>query len=183
MVRETLRRCDRETLLSAVESIQGAFAIFDVGDRLVLCNSTYRHMFGRKLPGDIVGQAFEELLDGAVAANLFDLGSTTAAEFRSRFIENHRVPSSAIDVRGSDGRSFRIIERRTAEGGTVMTIWDVTEDVEHEEELRSARAAARPPGWSCSGASAACNRTSMRPDCSCTSTLSPSGGEAIATLA
>jgi PAS domain S-box-containing protein len=129
-------------LLSAVESIQGAFAIFDVGDHLVLCNSTYRHMFGRKLPGDIVGQSFEDLLDGALAAQLFDLGSTTAAEFRSRFIQNHRVPSSAIDVRGSDGRSFRIVERRTAEGGTVMTIWDVTDDVEHEDELRGARAAA-----------------------------------------
>ena len=129
-------------LLSAVESIQGSFAIFDVEERLVLCNSTYRHMFGRHLPGDIVGHTFEGLLDGALAASLFDLGSTTAAEFRSRFIASHRTPSSAIDVRGSDGRSFRIVERRTAEGGTVMTIWDVTDDVEHEEELRSARAAA-----------------------------------------
>jgi PAS domain S-box-containing protein len=129
-------------LLSAVESIQGSFAIFDVEDRLVLCNSTYRHMFGRTLPGDIVGQAFAGLLDGAIVGNIFDLGSKTAAEFRLRFMENHRAPSSAIDVRGSDGRSFRIVERRTAEGGTVMTIWDVTEDVEHEEELRGARAAA-----------------------------------------
>jgi PAS domain S-box-containing protein len=129
-------------LLSAVESIQGAFAIFDVQDRLVLCNSTYRQIFGRKLPGDIVGQTFEDLLDGAVAANIFDLSSTTPAEFRSRFIANHRRPSSAIDVRASDGMSFRIMERRTAEAGTVMTIWDVTEDVEHEEELRGARAAA-----------------------------------------
>jgi PAS domain S-box-containing protein len=129
-------------LLSAVESIQGAFVIFDVGDRLVLCNSTYRQIFGRKLPGDIVGHTFEDLLDGAIASNIFDLGSTTAAAFRSRFIANHRALSSAIDVRGSDGRNFRIVERRTAEGGTVMTIWDVTEDVEHEEELRGARVAA-----------------------------------------
>jgi PAS domain S-box-containing protein len=129
-------------LLSAVESIQGSFAIFDVQDRLVLCNSTYRHMFGRKLPGDIVGHTFTDLLDDAVAANLFDLGSTTSEEFRSRFIANHRVPSSAIDVRSSDGRSFRIVERPTAEGGTVMTIWDVTDDVEHEEQLHGARAAA-----------------------------------------
>jgi PAS domain S-box-containing protein len=129
-------------LLSAVESIQGAFAIFDVEDRLVLCNSTYRNIFGRNLPGDIVGQDFADLLDGAVEANIFDLSSTTPAEFRSRFIANHRNPSSAIDVRASDGTSLRIVERRTAEAGTVMTIWDVTEDVEHEEELRGARAAA-----------------------------------------
>src|SRR5690606_12997966 len=44
----------QEHLLSSVESIQGAFAIFDVNDRLVLCNSMYRQMFGHRLAGDIV---------------------------------------------------------------------------------------------------------------------------------
>jgi PAS domain-containing protein len=36
-------------LLSAVESIQGAFAIFDGADRLVLCNSSYRQLVARRL--------------------------------------------------------------------------------------------------------------------------------------
>lgn len=129
-------------LLSAVESIQGAFAIFDAQDRLVLCNSSYRQMFARALPGEIVGRAFEELLDDALAGDLFYLGDTTAVESHGRFVENHRHGSAAMDVRTTDGKQLRIVERRTGEGGTVMTIWDVTEDLEHEEELRSAREAA-----------------------------------------
>ncbi|MET0385895.1 MAG: ATP-binding protein, partial [Polyangiales bacterium] len=41
-----------------------------------------------------------------------------------------------------DGRSLRVIDRRTAEGGTVKTIWDLTEDTRRAEELHEARAAA-----------------------------------------
>ena len=135
-------RRTQEHLLSAVESIQGAFAIFDIRDHLVLCNSSYRQLFARMLPGEIVGRSFEELLDDAVAANLFEFDGATTAEVRSRFMENHRDGAAAMDVRASDGKNLRIVERRTGEGGTVMTIWDVTEDIEHEEELRKARATA-----------------------------------------
>jgi signal transduction histidine kinase/ActR/RegA family two-component response regulator len=41
-----------------------------------------------------------------------------------------------------DGRSLRVIDRRTAEGGIVKTIWDLTDDVRLAEELREARTAA-----------------------------------------
>ncbi len=142
------KRSERETkriqahLLSAVESIQGAFAIFDVEDRLVLCNSAYRHMFGRNIQGEVVGRSFAELLDDALATGLFELGDTTTAALREQFLGYHRAPSSAIETRTKDGRNLKLVERRTAEAGTVMTIWDVTEDVEHEKELRGARALA-----------------------------------------
>jgi signal transduction histidine kinase/ActR/RegA family two-component response regulator len=41
-----------------------------------------------------------------------------------------------------EGRKLRIIDRRTAEGGIVKTVWDLTEDEMRAEELREARAAA-----------------------------------------
>ena len=41
-----------------------------------------------------------------------------------------------------DGRRLRVIDRRTAEGGIVKTIWDLTEDTQRAEELRDARATA-----------------------------------------
>lgn len=129
-------------LLSAVESIQGTFAIFDSHDRLVLCNSECRRLLGRCIEGEIVGRTFEELLDANLAAKTFDLDGAAAAEFRAKWLAYHRDPAGAIDVHATDGHNLRITERRTAESGVVTTIWDVTEDVEHEEELRRARAAA-----------------------------------------
>jgi PAS domain S-box-containing protein len=140
--REREIRRIQDHLLSAVESIQGAFAIFDLADRLVLCNSAYRDMFGRIMAGEIVGRGFEELLDAALRVPTFDLDRESAAEFRSRCVAYHRAPSGAVDMRTSGGRSLRMVERRTTEGGTVATIWDVTEDVEREEELRRAQSIA-----------------------------------------
>jgi PAS domain S-box-containing protein len=129
-------------LLSAVESIQGAFAIFDAADCMVLCNSTYRKLLGAVIDGEIGGRSFVELLDANLSAGTFDVGNDPGSRFRSTYLEYHRNPSGAIDVRSRDGSSLRIVERRTAEGGTVTTIWDVTDDVEHEEQLRRARAVA-----------------------------------------
>ncbi len=42
---EATARLASDRLLSAVESIQGMLALFDAGDRLVLCNSACRELF------------------------------------------------------------------------------------------------------------------------------------------
>jgi PAS domain S-box-containing protein len=133
-----LRRI-QEHLLSAVESIQGAFAIFDVDDRLVLCNSSYQRLLGGSVPGEIGGRRFEELLDIMIEAGILDADRPPTTDLRSKHLAYHRAPYGAIDARTLDGRSLRLTERRTAEGGTVQTIWDVTEDVEHEDALRRAQ--------------------------------------------
>jgi signal transduction histidine kinase len=50
--------------------------------------------------------------------------------------------TNTTDVRMRDGRSLRITDRRTPEGGVVKTIWDLTDDVHLAEDLREARVAA-----------------------------------------
>jgi signal transduction histidine kinase/ActR/RegA family two-component response regulator len=99
-------------------------------------------LIGHCVQGDIAGRGFEELLDANLTADTFELRPDAKAGFRARCIGYHRAPSGSIDVRTRHGQNIRIVERRTAEGGTVSTIWDVTEDVEHEEELRRAQAMA-----------------------------------------
>jgi len=132
----------QEQLLSAVETIRGSFAIFDADDRLVLCNSSYRSFYGRHVDGEIVGKRFEELLDASLAAASLDPRGPSVEELRARSLAYHRSPYGAMEMRSADGGSLRIVERRTAEGGTLITIWDVTEEVKHEEELRRAQAIA-----------------------------------------
>src|SRR5688572_8567481 len=67
-------------LLCDVESIQGAFAILDKNDRLVLCNSSYRHVIGRALPGELVGRSFQELITASVASGAFSLAEQGASD-------------------------------------------------------------------------------------------------------
>ncbi len=136
-----LRRTQAQ-LLSAVESIQGAFALFDTHDRLVLCNSTYREIVGGRLSGDLVGRAFVDVIEASVASGTFATDQLGAEELVHRWTAYHASPSGALDVKAQGGQHLRIIERRTADGGIVATIWDVTDEVTNEEELRQARAVA-----------------------------------------
>ena len=50
-----------DRLASAVEAMQDAFALFDAGDHLVLCNSVYRRLIGDKLPGNLLGRSYEDV--------------------------------------------------------------------------------------------------------------------------
>jgi PAS domain S-box-containing protein len=132
----------QEQLLGAVESIQGAFAIFDAEDRLVLCNSTYRASYGASVDGEIVGRTFEELLDARLGALGVVPGTAAHAQRSARILAYHRDPQGAMELRDEEGRHLRVMERRTGEGGTLVTMWDVTDDVRHEAVLQRAQAEA-----------------------------------------
>jgi PAS domain S-box-containing protein len=132
----------REHLLNAVESIQAAFAIFDARDHLVLCNSSYRHLIGAQLSGEITGRAFRELLAASISASVFKLDGTTPQELERKLVDYHSRPSGALDLSTPENKSLRIVERPTQGGGVVTTIWDVTEEVQHEAELEQAQALA-----------------------------------------
>ncbi len=134
------RMADR--LASAVDSSQDAFAVFDDDDRLVLCNSAYRRFLGASLDGPVVGKSYEELLDAWIE-DIDVAEETSRSRFREeRLARRHDDQTTTFDVRMRDGRSLRVIDRRTAEGGIVKTIWDLTDDVELAQELREAQAAA-----------------------------------------
>ncbi|HEU4404572.1 MAG TPA: PAS domain S-box protein [Polyangiaceae bacterium] len=139
------RRIEREArranayLRSAVESVPDAFSLYDERDRLILCNSSAQLLFGRRLEGSVEGRSFDELLDAALAAGAFDPGPEGPAALRARWLAYHRAPQGVLDLRTPEGRSLRLTERRTAEGGSVALIADVTDDVAREAELRAAR--------------------------------------------
>ncbi len=138
---EAVAKLNADRLASAVDSIQDAFALFDATDRLVLCNSVYRRLIGESVNGPLVGRTYEELLDGW----LLDVEFSDDAErhrFREERLARRTDATSTFDVRMRDGRSLRVVDRRTAEGGIVKTIWDLTDDERQAKELRAARTAA-----------------------------------------
>ncbi len=129
-----------DRLVSAVETIEDAFALFDANDRLVLCNSVYRGLLG-EATGPLTGKSYEELLDVWIR----DLSFASDEErdrFRAERLAGRRDPKGAFDVHTRDGRSLRVMDRRTVEGGIVKTIWDLTHEIATAGELREARATA-----------------------------------------
>jgi PAS domain S-box-containing protein len=128
-------------LVSAVDAIQDAFALYDEDDRVVLVNSACRQLLGGALSGAIVGRRFAELLPDAVTAGVFDVSGESRDALLARWLAYHASPTGTLDVRTGLGRYLRVIERKTPEHGTVSLMMDVTDDVRREAELRSASAA------------------------------------------
>lgn len=138
---EAAQKLLTERLASAVESFQEAFALFDAQGRLVLCNSVYRRHIGDALPGPLTGRTYEELLDAWLPDVAFASDAERLRNREQRLAHRHEA-ASTFDLRMRDGRSLRVIDRRTPEGGLVKTIWDLTDDVRLAEELKQALAAA-----------------------------------------
>jgi PAS domain S-box-containing protein len=138
---EAATKIAADRLASAIESIQDAFALFDASERLAQCNSAYRLLVGQVATGVLVGRPFQDILEAMIGIVAFD-SEEERSRFRAERIAELRDPRGTYDLRTHDGRSFRVANRRTAEGGIVQTIWDLTDDVAREEELRQARHAA-----------------------------------------
>jgi PAS domain S-box-containing protein len=139
---EAAERLASDRLLSAVEAIQDPFALYDAEDRLALSNGAFRSLFSADPNAVLVGTTFAALLDENLARGLFELGEENASTFRSRYLAYHSNPVGTLELRTRDGRHLRDTARRTLEGGIVSPIWDLTENVQHEHELTSARALA-----------------------------------------
>ena len=129
-------------LVSAVDAVQEAFALFDEQDHLVMVNSAGRQLLGGSVGRAIIGMTFDELLEHALDDGAFDFSNETRQALRERWRAYHRTPSGALEVRTGSGRYLRVSEHKTAEHGTVTTVADVTDDVLHADELRRAREAA-----------------------------------------
>lgn len=127
-------------LASAIESVQDAFAVFDDDDRLFLCNGEYRALVG--IAGSPVGKSYAEVIESWMGGIAFP-DEAARARFREEQLARRRAEhTTTFDVRMLDGRRLRVTGRRTAAGGFVKTIFDLTDEEQRAEELRAARGAA-----------------------------------------
>ncbi len=138
---EAATRLSAERLASAVESVQDAFALFDAEDRLALCNSAYRLLVADAVRGTLVGRPWIDIFE-VWSQRFSDEAEAERNHTWAAWQVERRAGSASLDVHTRDGRSYRIASARTPEGGSVMTVWDLTDDFRREEELREARRAA-----------------------------------------
>ncbi len=139
---ETALRQAQGRMIDAVESIGEGFAFFDANDKMILCNSRYRLLFDVTSHMVREGRIFIDFANAALAAGAIDTREESAEQWLVRRMEYRLHPIGSFEMKTSDGRSLRISEHRTAEGGTVSLIHDVTADHEREIDLRAAREAA-----------------------------------------
>ena len=113
-------------LADAIESVDEAFALYDGQDCLVTCSTKYRDLFPSIADDLVPGARFEDLLRKEILQqHMFEMESDADA-YLERRLALHRSPREPFEQQMRNGRWILINERRTAEGGTVSLLTDVT---------------------------------------------------------
>ena len=124
----------RRQLDDALESMADAFALYDVRDRLVLCNARYPAFLSRIADLVVPGVRYEDLVREGVRRGLYRGVQPAQAEaWIAEQVAAHRA--GATEVQLADGRWLHAIARPTADGGTVDVRRDITERKLLEEAI------------------------------------------------
>ncbi len=126
-----------EKLSDAVESISEGFVLYDSNDRLVLCNSMFKKIYGYADNDVTPGVRFEYLVRQAVETRIVVGENDNTSDYYRRLIAFHRSKHpDAFEIKLAGGRWIAIRERKTESGGIVGVHSDITQLKRAEELLR-----------------------------------------------
>jgi len=125
----------REQLVDAIENLDAGFVMFGPNERLVICNQTFRTMFG--ICADVIhpGVPFDDILHEFVRRG-GRMNDTADMEqwLRDRLAAFRQADSRAFDQK-LNGRWIRVSDHRMRDGGVVSLRTDVTNLKEIQETL------------------------------------------------
>ena len=128
-------------LVDAIESINEAFAYFDSGDCLMMCNETYRNLRPAIADRIVPGLRFETFLELVAECDQIPTNYGGREEWVKERLKMHRNPHfKPVQQVWPDGRVYLVSERLTKEGGTVITLTDISDLKRRETALEEARA-------------------------------------------
>ncbi|GJE17717.1 PAS domain-containing sensor histidine kinase [Methylobacterium marchantiae] len=113
-------------LRDAVEAISEAFVLWDTSNRLVLCNSKFRHLHALSPDDATPGKRYHEIMGRGVLPPV-------RRELRE--IEASSATARTFEAELTDGRWLQISERRTKDGGYVSVGTDITNLKRQQEQL------------------------------------------------
>jgi adenylate cyclase len=122
-------------LSEAIEAISEGFALYDADDRLVVCNSRFKEMYvgtGLKIQPGI---QYETIVRRAAETGIVPLPPDKHDAWLAERLDRHRNPRGAFEQQRSHGIWLKISERRTADGGNVGVLTDITELKDRELQL------------------------------------------------
>jgi PAS domain S-box-containing protein len=127
-------RAAHARLRAALEVVPEGVALFDANDRYVLWNRSYADIYAHAhtAVGLEVGMRFENALRVAVAEGQFLDAVGREEEWLAERLARHASLESVHEQHLRGDRWIRVLERRTADGGSIGVRIDVT-DLKHRE--------------------------------------------------
>ena len=129
---------DKQTQLQvALDNMPGALVYTDGELRLVVCNNRFKEMY--IVPEELLqtGSAYPDFLRYLAENGYYGDGNVDALV--AKRVESLRNPSGlAFEDHTPDGRWYRVLRRRVAEGGAVTVMTDITVQKQAERDLLDA---------------------------------------------
>jgi two-component system cell cycle sensor histidine kinase PleC len=117
-------------LRDAVEAISEAFVLWDTGNRLVLCNSKFRHLHALSPEDAQAGRSYTDVMGRGVLPQVRRETPETGLALTD-------MAARTFEAELTDGRWLQISERRTKDGGYVSVGTDITSLKRHQEQLQA----------------------------------------------
>jgi PAS domain S-box-containing protein len=127
----------RNVLTDALEAINEGFVVWDSEDRLVICNESYRNLFGANAKLVVPGARFADLIRTQLQSGAIRGAMSRPADWLEQRVSRHRNPHGPFEVEFSDGTWVRVAETRTDAGYTVGLCTETSQVKRREIALKT----------------------------------------------
>ncbi|MDH5739030.1 MAG: anti-sigma factor antagonist [Nitrospira sp.] len=121
-----LARHSHARLLEAIESVPQWFALFDVDDRLVICNRKYREVMSGTGAQVQPGDSFESIVRRIAERGDIPAAIGNVESWVKNRLDMHYNPQGPYIQYRSSGEWIQINEKKTHDGGIVAIATDIT---------------------------------------------------------
>lgn len=129
----------RSQLVAAIETLEEAFAFFDVHDKLVLCNRRFAELVGVGFtPEQLRGRTFESIVKAALEEGEHPEVGMDNASWVAERLRRHASGSASFQLQVGE-RWFQVSDHATPGGGSVCIHADITSLKMQEGDLLLAR--------------------------------------------
>ena len=122
-------RSDRRShrlLQSVIEGTPQSLAYYDANDRFVLGNTEYVRELAHLGLEPKIGRRYAEILESVAALHRTPLSPEDQKVWIAERLAARAQPSSAFELDLANGRALQVQTKRTADGGVVTTVSDIT---------------------------------------------------------
>ena len=123
-------------LREAIAAMSDGLAFYDSEDRLTVWNARYVEVNPELAPILKRGVTFGEILREGLKQGLYASAVGREDEWVAERLQARRSASNAFEQRIGDGRWLRVQDRRTADGGVVTVVNDIT-DLKRDSQILS----------------------------------------------
>ncbi|WP_396593855.1 ATP-binding protein [Brevundimonas sp. R86498] len=136
------RATSLDQLREAIDTMPDGLGFYDANDRLLIWNARYAEVNPEVSAALDVGVRFRDMLQLGVDQGIYEDAIGREQEWIEERLTARRRLSNSKEQKIAGGRWLRVQDRRTAEGGIVTVVNDITELKQDAEALALARDAA-----------------------------------------